>query len=372
MNRESLGIFCLFVAVGGCDRHRPAQQVATTTTQPATTPAEPQTQPAEPGKITEAQLLSFVAASKDTVAKTTARSLPSPNPSPEGFAEFTRQLSALPDWADTLRARAMTPADWQNIGTAAWSAWSVAQVDYNAEAPLRAAAQREADAQRALATAQQTKQGGRRVLSADERAARIEKAKDEQAAAEQRADNWARRAADLQRQITDAEAARHPAGQNGPPAQPEPFGPPGAGGPPPFPAGPNGPPAPPGGVIAFTEQRRHELQVVRQHEADEREQAHRAAAVVADPVIPATPAETAALLEEAERSTRAAKETIDAARRERMQIAARLEDQRRSDRAERRKAASEADVALLQKHLKSFDEAWGMSIDGSPAPHSDQ
>lgn len=332
----------------------------------------------EPGSLPEPDLIRFIAASAKAVSIAKAQNIDIES-SREGFGRVSQALRNHQPFIAELKTCGFDWSQWEQIGSSTWSAWSVAQLDYNAEAPLREVAVREAEASRRLAVAQETQRRSVWVLSDIERTRRVEQAKDQQASALQRAEDWARRAADLERQIGEAQNAARQAGAtigNGnagqSPAPLDPFGPPDDRTVP-----PDAPPArlrevdrpqAAQAALAFAEERRHELELARQHEADERQRARAAAAVIANPIVPAGPREKAALLADAAKQIQSATAEIEAAQAEQKRVAARLADERRVNRAERRKAASETDIDLLRKHLPEFNAAWGMKVDGTPAP----
>lgn len=373
------GVIGLAIANESCRRSPPSS--AATEENPATTP--PATNPAseistaEPGVLAEPDLIRFIAACSKIVLITRSQGH-EVEASGEGFIRLSRDVQYREPPLSEIFRSGFTLDQWVKTGSLAWSAWSVAQVDYNAEAPLREQAAREADARRRLAIAQETQKRGVWVLSDSERAQRVVQAKDDQASALRRAEEWARQATDLERQVGEAQSAARKAGAvigdgvaGQAPAPPDPFGPP---------ADRVGPPGALADgshdadsaraaqdALAYAQERRHELDTARQHEADERQRAREAAAVVANPVVPVSAKEKAALLSDAAKQIQSATIEIESARAEQKRFAARLADERRADRAERRKAATEGDIALLRKHLAEFNAAWGMKVNGRTA-----
>ncbi len=337
-----------------------------------TTKSATETLPEEPGDLTEPELIRFIEASAKIVSAARAQSI-DVEPSGEGFARLNYAIQNREPFAAEIGKCGFTWGKWVTVGSSAWSAWSIAQVDYNAEAPLREQKSREAEARRRLAVAQETQRRGVWVLSETERVQRIEHAKDDQSSALRRADGWSHRAAELERQIDEAqsdarraEAGGGPGASGQPDAPVDPFGPPpDRTFPPPVPRGPD--PQAAQAALAYVEERRHEMELAHQHEAEERQRAQEAAAVIANPVVPAGQRERNALMSHAAKELQSATAVIDNVQAEQRRIMARLAEELLISRPERRKTASGKDIALLLKHLRDFNEAWGMKADGEPA-----
>ncbi|HET6251187.1 MAG TPA: hypothetical protein VFE47_26125 [Tepidisphaeraceae bacterium] len=343
--RFAMLILAICLAPLACKRRNPPAQITkahTPASQPAT--AHPATQPIPlPADATfsEAQLVEFIAQSR-LILPTYVTAHGAMERSPEGFAALAMSLD--PEKPAPVASAAQLQ-QWQAIGTRAWAAWSVAQVDYNAEAPLRENAAKLTDAKNQLAHAQATLKAGAPILSPGERARRISAASDSATNANDRAQMWHEKADRLRDQLAD---------------------------PTPLPGvSPRSDPA----IATARDQRlaaisaaraamSEELAAAELNERQAQEDARRAGEIASHPELPVDAAEKSDLLEKSRQTVDRKTAEIAHLQRDAELLQIRLSEDRRVDAAARRKAASESDIALLRKHLKEFNDAWGMAVDG--------
>ncbi|MDB5289229.1 MAG: hypothetical protein JWL69_470, partial [Phycisphaerales bacterium] len=203
---------CVVVGVVSCKRDSaPRKAPDEHTDQAAAAPpaeapaATPTTRPGG-GTFSHLQLLRFIKASRRVVT-TAGASGHTIDAMPEGFAALAQAPRVDPALKAALDAARMSPDEWADVGEKAWRAWGVAQVDYNAEAPLRQNAAELAAARKRLTSAEAAVNSGFPILSDEERAQRITKAQDEATTAADRAALWAESARRLRTQIAETEDA---------------------------------------------------------------------------------------------------------------------------------------------------------------------
>jgi hypothetical protein len=392
---------CVLLGLSSCKRpkaphdvpdERPNQAAAT---QPAS--AQSATPPSirpDGGTYSRLQLLRFIRASRLVVAAAEAsgRNI---DAMPESFPALA--LAARDDASlnPALAAGHMRADEWAQVGERAWLAWGVAQLDYNAEAPLRKNAADLAAARQRLALAEAAVRSGFPILSEEQRAQRITKAQDEATTATDRAAMWADSAQRLRTQIAEAETAAESADAAGatggtantPPAGPQDLvrdpaivapnasGVDGAAGP--SPAFQQDPTA-----LAAAQQQTaqaaraavatlsQELAVAERNQQDERDHAERASLSAEHPDLPRDDVEKMDMFRQATAAIEQSKADIQKREQESEVLKARLQDDRRVNAAERQKAAPPADVELLRRYLAEFNEAWGMTVEGRAKPAS--
>jgi hypothetical protein len=334
------------------DKPRPAPQdgrasASQPTPLPATAPSPLPTTRSADGTITEAQLLHFIAVSRKLVPALQSSGM-FLQPSPEGFHNLSITARDDQPLKASITTAGMSPEQWFSVGGRAWSAWSVAQVDYNAEAPLRENAKQLAEAREKLAAADATLKSGLREMSPEQRAQRIAAARDAVINANDRSELWAQKAADLREQIAAAAGI----------------------------AGNSAPGEPPAiaavradglaGARAAQAAMSQELAVAERNERQARDDAKRAEESARHPEQPLNNTETSDLLRQSRETTDQAKLDIERYQQEEKRLDARLRDDRRVNADDRRKAGSEANIALLRKHLADFNDAWGLTVEGRP------
>ena len=156
----------LGMSVASCKKTTPREAPdhdgrAATTEPVAQTPARAAHSRSYAGaRLSEDDLFRFVTVSKQvtTAMKSAGRTFEA---SPEGFLALDAAVPGDAVVDPVLSEAQMTPADWSKLGARAWAAWSVAQVDYNAEATLRDNQQRLVNARRRISTAEASLQTGR-------------------------------------------------------------------------------------------------------------------------------------------------------------------------------------------------------------------
>jgi hypothetical protein len=391
---------CVLLGMSSCKRpkaphdvpdERPNQAAAT---QPVAAQATTPSSRPDGGTYSRLQLLRFIRASRLVVAAAEAsgRNI---DAMPEGFPALA--LAARDDASlnPALAAGHMRADEWAQVGERAWLAWGVAQLDYNAEAPLRKNAADLAAARQRLALAEAAVRSGFPILSEEQRAQRITKAQDEATTATDRAAMWADSAQRLRTQIAEAETAAENADAAGatggtantPPAglqdlvrdpaivAPNASGVDGAAGP--GPAFQQDPAA-----LAAAQQQTaqaaraavatlsQELAVAERNQQDERDHAERASLSAEHPDLPRDDVEKMDMFRQATAAIEQSKADIQKREQESEVLKARLQDDRRVNAAERQKAAPPADVELLRRYLAEFNEAWGMTVEGRAKPAS--
>ena len=264
------------------------------------------------------------------------------DPSPEGFAAAGGAAKDNVRVSTTLSEAGMPFSDWARVGGDAWSAWSVAQVDYNAEAPLRDNARQLLDARQQLAAAQSAVKSGLPVMSADDRARRVAAAMNAATDAADRAELWSQKATTLRERIADL----LPTGA----ADTQPLSPP---------------------LVEALERSgaarlalAQELAAAERNQKQERDNAARFQAAAEHPDQPPSATEKSDLLRGSQVKIELAQSEIARCQEDARTLRARLSEDRRVDAPSRKKTASETDIDLLRKHLAEFNDLWGMTIEG--------
>lgn len=342
-------LILIAAVIASCKREKPRpapEDGRASAPVPATTPfSQPASCPAD-DSLTESQLLQFIAGSRKIVPefRRVGHML---RPSPDAFHELAAVVRQNPSLAASI-ARAGIPCEqWLSIGNHAWSAWSVAQRDYNAEAPLRENAKNLSEARNTFAQAQATLKNGVREMSADERVKRIAAAHDAATNAGDRAELWAQKASDLRERIAVA------AGFDATP---------GVGEPPEIAASRAQAQA---GARAAQAAMAQDLAVAERNERQARDDAKRSEEAALHPELALDQTDKSELMQHARETTERAKTEILRCEQNEKLLRARLADDRRVNLAERNKVACESDIALLRKHLTAFNDAWGMTVEGS-------
>jgi hypothetical protein len=395
-HRSLVFAVCVIVGVTSCKRSQSprkapdehADQAAAV--QPAVAQALPATRPGA-GSFSHLQLLRFIRASRQLVA-TAGASGRTIEPLPEGFAALAQAARIDPAIKAALAGAHMSADEWADVGETAWRAWGVAQVDYNAEAPLRQNAADLAAARHRLASAEAAVKSGFPILSEEERTQRITKAQDEATTAMDRATTWSESAQRLRTQIAEAEASAAEAeggtatggtatGRAAQQGQDDAQGAAPAAGLPADGASGSGstPQTDPAVTTAAQEQTAQaarvaiaswsqELTVAERNQQDEQEHAQRASLAAEHPDLPRDDVERMDMMRQATLAIEQSKADIQKREEESKLLSAWLQDERRVSAAERQKTAPPADVNLLRRHLAEFNDAWGMTVEGRPKP----